>query len=272
MPTSAARERSISTKPIPARKGTLLVVLSWGSLAWYVSVRPAMTVGELREHLARKIGRLFDGVVVGLELLITGTVIAPDLHIPLGTLIHAGCRNVCLDVADGPPAPAAFSVASVGERLLRKHMNNEPFQVGVDQGFWRLIELRWPYAIFGISSVVENERCELGLRFNFEKYPLSPPLVELWDFETQAPIRASDWPELFINFASQNYPQFADLVADSYCENLLRISAEAAHRLKAPTSDEWDPHGDLTQILARAYCSFRTPQPDQSDPFGSCKR
>jgi hypothetical protein len=260
MPTSGARERSISTKPIPARKGTLLVVLSWGSVAWYLSVRPAMTVAELREHLAGKIGRLFDRVVVGLELLITGTVIAPDLHIPLDMLTHAGCRNVCLDVTAGSPAPAALSVASIGEHLLRKHMNNEPFQVGVDQRIWRLIELRWPHAVFGISSLVENKRCELGLRLNFEKYPLAPPVLELWDVAGRTSIGAEHWPQAFVRFAIENYPQFVDLAHQSYCHTVLCISTEVAGRRKERAAERWDPNGDLTQVLARASCCFRISQ------------
>lgn len=260
MPTSAARERSISTKPIPARKGTLLVVLSWGSVAWYLSVRPAMTVGELREHLAGKIGRLFDRVVVGLELLITGTVIAPDLRTPLDRLTHADCRNVCLDVTAGPPAPAALSVASIGEHLLRKHMNNEPFQVGVDQGLWRLIGLRWPYAVFGISSVVENKRCELDLRFNFEKYPLAVPVVELWNIEGRTPIGAEHWPQAFVRFVIESYPQFSDLAPQPYCHAVLCISTEVAGRQKEGAAERWNPNGDLTQVLVRASCCFRISQ------------
>lgn len=123
MPTGIARERSISTKPIAARKGTVLVVLSWGPIAWYLCVRPAMTVGELREHLARKIGRLFDRAVIGLEFLVTGSEIAPDLNSPLSTLTHANCRNVCLDVTSGPRDSTASSATSIGEHLLRKHMH-----------------------------------------------------------------------------------------------------------------------------------------------------
>jgi hypothetical protein len=257
--------------PTKARAGKVLVILSWGAVAWYRSFLPSMTVGELRRQLAKELGRLFDGEVVGVELVLTGTDISPGLEAPLRDLTHPPYRNVCLDAIAAPRAPAVSLNGSVGERLLRKHMSQERFQAGVDRLMWRLVELTWPSAVYAIRSSFGGEWSEVAFRLNFAKYPLAPPVVELWDLETQAPIHASDWPEFFINFASQNYPQFADFVADSYCANLLRISAQVAHRLKAPTSDEWDPRGDLTQLLARAYCSFRTPQPDQSHPSEAAK-
>jgi hypothetical protein len=219
-----------------------------------------MTVGELRQQLAKIIGRLFDRTVVGLEFLITGTNGSPQLDTPLGTLTYAGCRNVCLDVTAGPNASVGSSADSIGERRLRKHMTQEPFQVGVDQGLWRLIELAWPRAVFGILSAEGNRRYEVSLRLNFERYPLAAPLVELWDVEARAAIEAEHWPEAFVRFATQNYPQFADIAPQPYCPKLLRISTEVAGRLKDATAEDWDVSGDLTQILVRASCCFRTSQ------------
>jgi hypothetical protein len=260
MSTGNSRARSISTTPITVHKGSILVILSWGSVAWYLCARPAMTVGELREQLAKTIGRLFGRTVVGLELLITGTIIPPELHISLGTLTHAGCRNVCLDVTAGSPASMESPIDSIAERLLRRHMTQEPFQVGVDQGLWRLVAFNWPRAIFGILSADGNKRCEVGLRLNFQRYPLAPPLVELWDVEAQTRIDAQRWPEPFIRFASQNYPQFVELETAPYCSNLLRVSIEVARRLTKPTPDAWDVSGDLTQILSRVSGCFRGAQ------------
>ena len=255
----------VSTRPVMARKGKVLVILSWGSVAWYRPSAPMVTVGELRQQLAKELGRLFDGEVVGLELFITGTGISPAPSVSLCHLTHAPYRNVCLDVAAGPRSQAALSADSVGERLLRKHMSEELFQAGLAQQLWRLIELNWPHGIFAIRSAVGGQGGEVVLRLNFERYPLAPPLVELWDAERRTPIRASDWPEFFTRFLSQNYPQFADVATEIYCPNLLLISTEVARRLKDSTSEQWEVGGDLTQILARASCSFRIPPAPQNN-------
>lgn len=237
-----------------------MVVLSWGAVAWYICVRPTMTVGELRHRIAETVERLFDRTVAGLELLITGTAVAPELHTTLATLTHAGCRNVCLDVTNGTRASVGSDIASIGERLLRKHMTEERFQAGVDQGLWRLIEFSWPRAVFGILRVEGNKRCEVALRLNFERYPLAGPLVELWDVESETRIDAQRWPEPFIQFASQNYPQLVGLEAAPYCSNLLRVSIEVARRLAKSTPDAWDVSGDLTQVLSRVSGCFRGPE------------
>lgn len=157
----------------------------------------------------------------------------------------------------GPRQFKAVAIESVGERLLRKHLHNEKFQCGVAQQLWRLIQLEWPYGAFGIHSTIERKGCEIGLRLNLEKYPLAPPLVQLWDLELQTAIEAQRWPEPFIRFASQNYPQFVDLETMPYCENVLNISIEAVRRQKNPELESWDVKGDLTQILSRVSGYFR---------------
>jgi hypothetical protein len=216
-----------------------------------------VTVGELRRQLAKEVGRIFDGVVVGLELLITGTDIVPDLSTPLSELAHPPYRNVCLDVVGGARSQAIASINSVGEHLLRRHLVEERFQSGVDQQLWRLIELRWPHAVFGIRR--RSRACsEMALRLSLEKYPVAPPLVELWNAETRTVIEAPHWTEPFIRFAGETYPLIADFSTSPFCENLLRISTAVASRMKSAEADAWDATIDLTQVLARASGCFRT--------------
>lgn len=76
---SNSRSRLLSK----TRSGNALVVLSWGAVAWYRSFPVSMTIGELRRQLAKELGRIFAGKVVGLELFSTGTDISPDLSLPL---------------------------------------------------------------------------------------------------------------------------------------------------------------------------------------------
>lgn len=161
---------------------------------------------------------------------------------------------------EGPRQFKAVAIESVGERLLRKHLRNEKFQCGVAQQLWRLIQLEWPYVVVSVHSTIEREGCEIGLRLNLEKYPLAPPLVQLWDLESQTAIEAPRWPDPFIRFASQNYPQFIELEPTAYCENVVQVSIEVARRQKNAEPESWDVRDDLTQILSRLSGCFRSRQ------------
>lgn len=245
----------LSRKRTQTRRRKVFVILSWGPEVWYRLVRPEVTVGELRRQLAGQLGRLFDGGVVGLELLITGSDVAPDLLTPLSGLTHPPYQNVCLDVVGMIPSSQPSPIDSVGEHLLRKHLCQERFQAGVDQRLWRLIKLRWPYAVFGVSTRFDDG--ELALRLNLGKYPTAPPLVELWNLKTDRALEPQHWPEPFIKLAASVYPEIAELSPGLYCFNLLRISTAVATRQRKTKSHEWDVTQDLTQLLSRASGVFR---------------
>jgi hypothetical protein len=253
MPNS--RQPVLSSTRAKTRNGRVLVIISWGSVAWYWMILPEVTIGGVRHNLAKKVGRFFDGVVVGLELLITGTDIVPSLLTPLSALTYPPYRNVCLDVASSVPSSQSSSPDSVGERLLRKHLCNERFQAGVDQRLWRLIQLRWPHAVFGISTRFDNG--EIALRLNLEKYPTARPLVESWDLETQTAVEPEHWPATFIKLATAVYPEIADLSPGPYCLNLLRVSTAVASRQQKAKQPEWEVTQDLTQLLSRVSGCFR---------------
>jgi hypothetical protein len=135
-------------------------------------------------------------------------------------------------------------------------MRNEKFQAGVAQRLWRLIRLEWPYGIFGIRSI-KSADYEVALRLNLEKYPLAPPLVQLWDVTKQAAIEPQYWPESFSRFVTTTYPEIADMAAENYAPQLLSISAAVAQRRKQSGFSEWNVTQDLTQLLSRASACFR---------------
>ena len=241
-----------------------LVVLNWGSFAWYRRFPLKLTIGELRRELARELGRLFDGEIVGLELISTGTNIVPDLASPLQELTYPPYRNVCLDVIGGPDRPNRSKSNAFGEHVLQKHLRHERFQAGVAQRLWRLIRLEWPCGIFGIRSM-KNADYEVALRLNLEKYPLAPPLVQLWDITRQTVIEPQYWPELFCRFVTTTYPEIVDIAAENYAPQLLNISAAVAQRRKLSGISEWDSTQDLTQLLSHASACFRFSTPSDSE-------
>lgn len=150
----------------------------------------------------------------------------------------------------------AIRVNAVGERLLQRHLSAETFQAGVARRLWRLVKVEWPYTFIQIGDATEGAN-EIGLRLTLEKYPVAPPLVQLWDLEALTPIEVPLWPEPFIRFVSQNYPEFVDLEVMPYCAILLRISIDVARRRTQPASLTWNVNGDLTQLLLRVAEYFR---------------
>lgn len=147
-------------------------------------------------------------------------------------------------------------VNSVGERLLQRHLTAERFQAGISRRLWRLVQVEWPYAVFAIGSTPSTTTHEVGLRLKLEKYPVAPPLVQLWDLAALCAIDALHWPEPFIRFASQSYPEFIDLEAGPCCPALLRISIHVARQGRHPARPKLF-NGDLTQLLIQVSECFR---------------
>jgi hypothetical protein len=212
-----------------------------------------------RRQIANAVGRIFDGEVVGVELVFTDSGVATELTTPLGKLTHGEHRNVCFDVKSSSDSIPTRSMTSIGEHLLRRHLRQERFQSGIDSQLWRLIELNWPYAVFGFRRTVRSgDSSEAALRLRFDRYPLAPPMVEAWNADTRSTVEAEQWPQWFIRFVSEAYPHLANIEPEAYSPQLLRISTKVARRLKHRESDGWDVSKDLTQVLIRASCCFRT--------------
>lgn len=152
-----------------------------------------------------------------------------------------------------------LQINSVGERLLQNHLAAERFQAGVLRQLWRLVQVEWPHAVFAIGSTPGTSTREVGLRLKLEKYPVAPPLVQLWDLAALCAIDAPHWPEPFIRFASKSYPELIDLDAGPCCPALLRISVHVARQGRHPTRPRLFK-GDVTQLLVQVSECFRCPE------------
>jgi hypothetical protein len=80
------------------------------------------------------------------------------------------------------------------EALLREDLAGGDYAAGEDRGYWRLISLDWPYAVFEITAAPRpNAPDRYGFRFNVDGYP-QMPTAQLWDIDADAPLPASRWP------------------------------------------------------------------------------
>lgn len=242
--------------PVPKK---LLVILNWNMRAQYREVPASRTVGGLRDLVEEDVKRVLGGKVRKYEFQVTGTTTRPEHETPLLNLTHYPARNICLDVLrEGELDPIATpDCPSVNEHLLRKHLIRGRFQSGVDQGLWRLVRVRWPEAIFAVRRKEQRHRSREALvRFHLDKYPLSAPIIDLWDVDRQSNIEPIQWPNWFRNFVVRHYASFAVIEPRPYSPALLQISEAIARRLKEAESESWDSSGDITQCLIRLLTSF----------------
>ena len=244
--------------PVPKE---LLVILNWKMRSQYRAVPVSTTIGDLKHLVEEDVKRVLGGRVRKYEFQITGTTIQPNQETPLLSLTNYPARNICLDVfsegnLDSVTTP---DCPSVNERLLRKHLARGRFQSGVDQGRWRLVNIRWPEAIVAVRrKELRHRNHEALIRFQLDSYPQSAPVIDLWDVDRQSKIEPIQWPNWFRNFVVRHYPSFAVIEPRPYSPALLEISEEIARRLKEADRESWDSSGDITQSLIGLLTSFRS--------------
>jgi hypothetical protein len=70
-----------------------------------------------------------------------------------------------------------------------------PFQIGVDQGKWRLDMIEWPHAAIHVTArSVGGAVSSYAFRFELGGYPGTPPNAQPWHAERNAPLEAQKWP------------------------------------------------------------------------------
>lgn len=151
-------------------------------------------------------------------------------------------------------------ISSVGERLLRQHFQCESFVTGVERGFWRLVTLSWPSALFAIGEVFSTADPEVAVKLYLEQYPIGAPTLELFDLSTNMKIAARSWPSWFIDFITR-YPNLVKLQPEPYSPELLPICIAIARGLKQPRETGWCPPADITQVLFCLVECFRSGRP-----------
>lgn len=75
---------------------------------------------------------------------------------------------------------------------LKRDIAAAPFLEGTARGWWRLITISWPHALFGVAA---RDGREFVLRLDCMGYPAEPPTGGLWDMERNAPPQATHWPQ-----------------------------------------------------------------------------
>jgi hypothetical protein len=156
---------------------------------------------------------------------------------------------------------SAIALASVGERLLNRHLRRAGFLNGIENDCWRLVSLAWPHAIFSIGEKYSSPEGTFGVAFCLRGYPIQAPTMQLWNMSENLSVPAPDWPCWFTEFITYYYPGLVTLKQEPYSPELLKISSAIIRRLKQTRTAVWRSSGDLTQILdPLAECFFNGAQ------------
>lgn len=78
------------------------------------------------------------------------------------------------------------------EVALRRDFESGRFLLGVASGRWRLLWVRFPYALIAVRAA-DGE--EFALRFECANYPATPPTAGLWDADRDQPLDPRHWPK-----------------------------------------------------------------------------
>jgi hypothetical protein len=74
---------------------------------------------------------------------------------------------------------------------LERDLASSRFDGGVDAGYWRVIEVDWPYVTVAITAGDGNE---LGMRLLVDGYPAAAPAGRPWDLAGNVALPASRLP------------------------------------------------------------------------------
>jgi hypothetical protein len=83
-------------------------------------------------------------------------------------------------------------MSSPDERALRADVQKPAFRLATAEGRWRLIDINWPFVLFGVTA---GDAREFTLRLECQGYPQTPPTGGPWDPRTHRVPPAQQWPQ-----------------------------------------------------------------------------
>ncbi len=134
------------------------------------------------------------------------------------------------------------------ERAFRQHVSEGRFQMHVDRGEWRLIDISWPHALVAVAAAPrEGAPDELVLRFTLDGYPALAPTAAPWDLRHDAPLSHDLWPTGGRRIQLAFNPGWNSAAIYIPCDRLA-ISGHDAWR-DQHAAYVWDPTKDIVDYL-----------------------
>ena len=84
---------------------------------------------------------------------------------------------------------------NLDEQIFRFHVDEGPFQSGVDQNRWKLISIDWPFVLINISATHHEGWPDFYcFRFECSNYPDAAVTAQPWDIQINGPLHSDKWP------------------------------------------------------------------------------
>ena len=225
----------------------LLVIVSLGVDVYRFHLPASATVRDVKQQIKKRLPPELRQSA-SFELRITGSLARPEGKAGLLMLTRLPYQNICFDLASKEISRTTSpKLSSVNETAFRKHLRQDAFQLGIDDGRWRLVSINWPRAVVALSA--PDKLDEYFIRFRLNDYPAHPPGIELWNEKNHVTIPPECWPAWFNHFIAASYPDLITVDPSPYSPELLQLSLFIATRKECTRRDCWSASGDLTQCL-----------------------
>jgi hypothetical protein len=133
------------------------------------------------------------------------------------------------------------------ELLLREDLEDGEYAAGADRGYWRLVELTWPHAIFEVAAAPrENAPSHYAFRFDLTGYPQAPTAAP-WNLETGDLLPGTRWPAGGLRVNSAFNPGWR---GDAIYVPMDRLAISGHHDWPTKYAARlWDPARGIVQYL-----------------------
>lgn len=152
-------------------------------------------------------------------------------------------------------APAHFPP---DHQAFLRHIEDAPFQIGVDRGKWRLLHpITWPQVLIAVSAPSRPASPdEWTFRFDLSGYPHQPPTAGLWDVANQNWLSPGHWPKGNGRFSLAFNSTWNAHALYLPCDRFALISHEGW--ISAHPHLIWTPDKDITFYLEILYDYFHS--------------
>jgi hypothetical protein len=140
------------------------------------------------------------------------------------------------------------------ERVVRAHLEGGAFRAGVADGYWDVLEIDWPHAVFSIAAAPrEDSPAEFALRLELNDYPTTAPTGCLWDVDAKtwlAPELRPKGTRVQVMFRTDAWPHAPGATYAPWDRAGLLTHPEWAQQ---HAQQAWNPKRNITFVLSNDH-------------------
>jgi hypothetical protein len=88
------------------------------------------------------------------------------------------------------------SIANPSEAALAAELESQKFRFGVRRGFWRLVEVGFPFLVMTLQATnADGSDAAYSFQFELSGFPGTAPAVKIWDIRDRTLLATNKRPE-----------------------------------------------------------------------------